>query len=114
MRQFLLFFISVLFLSSPAFSQASYIKQCGVPEGYDLEIYGDFDMCNFYQRQLDYKAEADKYSRQLKKRRELFVKPRNQVFRQYKADLDLLHYGPDGRMTVTGDAAPKYEDEETE
>lgn len=91
-RSFLIFFIC-MFLSAPVFAQASSIRQCGVPDSYDLEIYGDFEMCDIYQRQLGYKAEADKFERQMKKRQALFVAPRNRAYRQYKADLDAIHYG---------------------
>ncbi len=95
MKSFLfLFFISIfIFYHAPAYAQAGYIKQCGVPEEYDLEIYGNFEMCDFYQRQLDYKPQADKFRRQLKKRQALFAAPRNKVYRQYKADLEALYYG---------------------
>lgn len=102
-----------LFFTSPAFAQAGYIQQCGIPDDYDLPIYGDFSMCDYYSRQFLYKEQADKYNRQLKKRQELFAAPRNIAYRQYKANLDRLHYGEAGVMTVTGDAAPQKKKEET-
>lgn len=105
-----LILFSVLFIPQLANAQAasSYIKQCGIPEDYDLELYGDFDICNYYMRQLQYKENADKFSRQLRKRRELFAAPRNILYRQYKDALDAMHYGEDGRVEMVGDALEEF------
>jgi len=102
-RSFLVFLVTFL-ISGPVFAQANQIYQCGVPETYDLEIYGDFSVCDFYQRQLAYKPEADKFKRQLAKRQALFAAPRTRAILRYKADLARMHYGEDNRMTVVGDA----------
>jgi len=105
-----LILFSVLFIPQFASAQkaSSYIKQCGIPEDYDLELYGDFDICNYYMRQLQYKDNADKFSRQLKKRRELFAAPRNMLYRQYKEALEYMHYGEEGRIEMVGDAVDEY------
>lgn len=112
MKYLSFFLFSFLLFSFSSTVQAqdasSYVKQCGAPEDYDLEIYGDFSVCDVYQRQLQYKYKADKFRRQLNKRNALFAAPRKVMLDQYYADLEHMQYGDEGRIEMVGDAVDTY------
>ena len=91
-RLFTLSFIFILSFATNAQAQGS-VVQCGDP-GRDVRgVNTDPPQryCDIYQRQLSYKEEADTLSAQLKERQENFARPRNEAYRIYQEDLEVLH-----------------------
>lgn len=66
---------------------------CGAPiEELPFEEHKDhFEMCDFYSRQIGYKAKADAFYEKLVRRQENFAAPRRAIEEKYRADIRNLH-----------------------
>ena len=71
--------------------EGSNLVQCGEAVTGSIETNPDFEFCDIYQRQLDYKESADQLREDIIKRSENFAKPRQAARAQYEKDLEELH-----------------------